>query len=320
MDKNSIQLKPPAILLHRSENSVYPHIKHLLDQLDIPYQEVQFLAEISNKLDLHQIFLVIAIIDIDTAGIDFLRSLMNYDQLIQRLMICSKNDKNILEKSINKAHINYLQFLPLDNEALTTLIRKAQKRHQNLLRTFERFEILSKTTQNLFHDKEKYKKEAVSDSLTGLLNRRSFFSLLSGMWERDKAPQLSLAMLDIDHFKKINDNFGHIAGDRVLKQFGQILLGNLREGHDQAFRFGGEEFIIISFRATKKEMHGLAMRILSIVRETAVEFQNQQISFTFSAGISNSEDAASVDELVHLADTALYKAKDEGRNRIYINE
>jgi diguanylate cyclase (GGDEF)-like protein len=163
---------------------------------------------------------------------------------------------------------------------------------------------------------ERYKREALNDSLTGLLNRRAFSSLMSSMMGNTEPIPFALAMIDLDRFKKVNDRFGHVAGDKVLKAFSRLLHENMREGLDQAFRYGGEEFAVLSFHSSMEDMINLMKRILELARSTIVEFEGKKIRFTFSAGIAHSKETVIPERLIELADEQLYKAKNEGRNRI----
>jgi diguanylate cyclase (GGDEF)-like protein len=245
---------------------------------------------------------------------------MHFDHLIQRMMLTEKNDTTLFERAVNKAHINYYLPLPLDEEAFSLYVRKALKRHHDLTRPFQQLQMLSQITRDLFSDKERYKREALNDSLTGLLNRRAFNSLLESFFEKKSDPVTSipftLAMIDLDHFKKVNDQYGHVGGDEVLKSFSRQLTLNLRGGLDQAFRYGGEEFAILSFHSTKYDMVQLLKRLKELVQSSPVDFEGRSIAFTFSAGVAHSDEAHSPGDLIERADQQLYKAKAEGRNRI----
>lgn len=309
----------PQIILHRSEGPYYAMVRQCLLSWNFPFIEAGFLAGVGDKKILESTQLAIAVMDGERDGIDFLRSVMRYDPLIQRMLMTAQIDTGLLEQAVNKAHINYYLPLPPDKESLFLYINKAHKRYDDLIRPFTRFKMLSRLTHDLFYDKEKYKKEAVSDALTGLLNRRSFSTFLASLYEpdpdRQRQPAFAMAMLDLDHFKNINDTFGHLAGDQVLRTFGRLLHDNLREGLDQAFRYGGEEFVIISMNASVADMEHAIDRLLKRVREIRVTYEGREMAFTFSAGVVHSSMADSMDKIIRLADEMLYKAKETGRNR-----
>ncbi len=164
---------------------------------------------------------------------------------------------------------------------------------------------------------------SIRDPLTNIYNRRHIFSRLNEIkakYERNKM-DFSIAILDIDYFKRVNDNFGHLAGDFVLQEFTKILDKNIRL-FDLLGRFGGEEFIIIMLNCQKDTASLRIEDILKIIRNTNFIYRNQRINFTFSAGISDSCDKEfenlNLDRLIDSADKKLYLAKKLGRNRIVI--
>ncbi len=164
---------------------------------------------------------------------------------------------------------------------------------------------------------------SIRDPLTNIYNRRHIFSRLNEIkakYERNKM-DFSIAILDIDYFKRVNDNFGHLAGDFVLQEFTKILDKNIRL-FDLLGRFGGEEFIIIMLNCQKDTASLRIEDILKIIRNTNFIYRNQRINFTFSAGISDSCDKEfenlNLDGLIDSADKKLYLAKKLGRNRIVI--
>jgi diguanylate cyclase (GGDEF)-like protein len=160
------------------------------------------------------------------------------------------------------------------------------------------------------------KRLAATDDLTGLANRRSFRSTLASELGRSVRTerQLCLLLMDLDHFKMINDTLGHGAGDRVLANVGELLeSGLLRSGIDVAARVGGEEFAIIL--PETDEAGGV--RVAERVR-LAVASQVDNIGTTVSIGVAASHPGDSTDSLLRAADTALYGAKDDGRNCVRV--
>jgi diguanylate cyclase (GGDEF)-like protein len=162
---------------------------------------------------------------------------------------------------------------------------------------------------------------AITDPLTGLFNRRRFTDVLRrefAVTQRYKNV-LSCVMVDLDHFKPVNDRFGHDAGDEVLKQTARKLADTLREV-DLAARYGGEEFVILLPHTQKTEAAIVAERILELVRAQRFEFSGETLSVTASFGIADTADVSEgkAEELVRLADVALYRAKDGGRNRVVV--
>ena len=159
--------------------------------------------------------------------------------------------------------------------------------------------------------------QATVDSLTGVFVRRYFFQRLEREIKRSryyKTP-LALLMMDLDHFKKKNDTYGHQAGDYVLRETGKVLKKNLREGHVIA-RYGGEEFAVILRETPKKYAVKIAERIRKAVEKHKYEFQGTLIPCTMSVGGTMLKEEDSLEDLIQRADQALYKAKEEGRNRV----
>jgi diguanylate cyclase (GGDEF)-like protein len=155
------------------------------------------------------------------------------------------------------------------------------------------------------------------DSLTGLVNHSRLQQQLeieSARALRQRQP-LSLAMIDIDHFKQVNDNHGHQTGDRVLKNLARFLRQRLRAS-DIVGRYGGEEFAVLlsdtSGEIAEEVMNSLRRDFAAIPHETG----GDSITGTFSTGIASLPEHASVRELILAADKALYRAKNAGRNRV----
>jgi len=179
-------------------------------------------------------------------------------------------------------------------------------------------ELILKLTQEVSRLNEHIKKLAITDPLTGLYNRNYLNLIVEKnyipLWKRQEFP-LSVALLDVDNFKSINDVYGHQKGDEVLHRFGQIVKGSIR-GSDIPIRFGGEEILII-FPSSKKEE---AIRAVKRIREGLIrEDFGIGRPVTFSSGLADFPTDVSVpgelDKLIEIADERLYKAKSLGKNR-----
>lgn len=160
-------------------------------------------------------------------------------------------------------------------------------------------------------------KLAVTDGLTGLLNHRAITDLLAKVFEESNRYNqvFSIAMVDIDNFKKINDEFGHPFGDEVLIKVASVIEGNLRKT-DSVGRYGGEEFLIIFKHARLDD----ASKSMERVREKIenLKWQNENIKVTISAGLCEKQPNDNVSTIVARADELLYKAKKAGKNKIKI--
>ena len=160
----------------------------------------------------------------------------------------------------------------------------------------------------------RHRSEAMRDPLTGLRNRRGLFD----DFPDDVAGDATVVVMDLDHFKAINDRFGHAAGDRVLRAFAEIILSNIRSS-DIAGRLGGEEFCILS-DATPAAAAAMAERIRSHLEEKPFMTPSGVMQATVSAGIAvRSAELESLQALLDRADVALYQAKESGRNRVHIS-
>jgi len=166
--------------------------------------------------------------------------------------------------------------------------------------------------------RRKIKELVVHDSLTGLYNRRYLLhslDLLVAKSGRDAEP-LACLMIDVDHFKAINDRFGHQCGDEVLSELGRIMRTSSRS-YDLAARYGGEEFTLVLPNTTLSTALQVAERLRQDIASHRFVFREQQITCTISLGIACLEDADdSPERLLDRADRALYAAKGLGRNRV----
>lgn len=159
----------------------------------------------------------------------------------------------------------------------------------------------------------------IRDSLTGLLNHTKTKELLDVEIERARRHKrdLSFAMIDLDHFKRVNDTYGHPTGDRVLKNLSRLLLQRLRKV-DIVGRYGGEEFALILTDTTGAD----AVRVLDDIRKDLAQIrqraENAEFTVTFSCGIASYPDFATSEAICNAADKALYRAKESGRNRVVL--
>lgn len=191
-----------------------------------------------------------------------------------------------------------------------------QKRHRMELQQAN--EKLTRQLEEIQELQSRLQEQAIRDALTGLYNRRYLDETLPRELSRAKRDgyPLALIMVDIDHFKQVNDTYGHAAGDEVIRSLGTILRQGAREG-DIACRYGGEEFVIALPRMTVAAALERAQRWRAQVQAIQVRHGDFDICFTISAGVSGYPDhAADPENLIEYADLALYKSKTNGRNRV----
>jgi len=169
------------------------------------------------------------------------------------------------------------------------------------------------------HENAHYKELASIDPLTGALNRRKFDEIIEEeiLISNNNQRDFSIMLLDIDHFKKINDTYGHATGDQVLQLFYQLCYKTVRFS-DIVTRVGGEEFVILMPATNLHQARRFAERIRATVNDTSLTVANHNIHITVSIGVTqwNSEHFESSDELLDFSDQGLYEAKNSGRNKV----
>jgi diguanylate cyclase (GGDEF)-like protein len=183
---------------------------------------------------------------------------------------------------------------------------------------FEELHARLRAGQRILKLQEQLRIEATHDALTGTLNRRAIRNVL----EREAAraarhgSPLGVLVLDLDYFKKVNDSFGHAVGDAVLTQVSRRLSVPLRR-YDAVGRYGGEEFLVALPQCDLEQAAEIGERVRLSVASAPIETSAGAMFVTVSIGAASmNEHPASIDELIHRADRALYEAKQQGRNRV----
>lgn len=172
--------------------------------------------------------------------------------------------------------------------------------------------------KNALELSRQYQDLAMRDPLTKLANRRNAATILEqekSRLQRNNEP-LSVLLCDLDHFKLVNDKYGHNGGDMVLTELSTLFKEQVRQ-QDCVARWGGEEFLIILPQTSAEQANIIAEKIRSSVEQHTVNFLSQQINVTISIGISQLSEDQSIDELINTADKCLYQAKTLGRNRVH---
>jgi len=187
---------------------------------------------------------------------------------------------------------------------------------------FEIFKIISSyvaiALQNINQSKA-FKELSIRDTLTGLLNRRGFTEAYENVVVKQsyQIKTLALIMLDLDFFKQVNDTFGHLVGDEVLLHIGKFLQG-MNKDHELTARLGGEEFALVVINESRETVNDIAEYIRYQIEHIVIPYQRTEISVTTSVGVGymESQHALGYKDLYYKADSALYQAKDLGRNRV----
>ncbi|MFW1676150.1 diguanylate cyclase [Pontibacter sp. JAM-7] len=163
------------------------------------------------------------------------------------------------------------------------------------------------------------KQLSITDELTALYNQRHFYNVLASEISRAQrySHRLSLVCLDLDHFKSVNDSYGHLEGDRILTLIGEVMLSCIRQG-DTAFRYGGDEFMLLLPETDLADARKIAERIrLSFNRQcrySVDQLENSLVQVAMSLGVTETDGFEAVDNLVQRADQAMYQAKQQGGN------
>jgi len=222
----------------------------------------------------------------------------------------NESDELVIDEVI-KYVVAYLVFAVV----FLLLINKVRAQFLFMQETEHRLEMtVQERTRDLEH-------MATHDALTGLHNRNALSKYLNDECARTSRynHNMSIFMLDLDHFKNINDNYSHLVGDRVLVQIASVLKNTIR-ATDFSGRYGGEEFVVVLPETSLDEARELAQRLLEKIRNTPIEVSaSLTLSITTSIGVASYPDHAdNPEELLKKADMALYQAKENGRDRIEV--
>jgi diguanylate cyclase (GGDEF)-like protein len=254
-------------------------------------------------------------------GLEMIKSLRETElgRFVYIIVLTMLDDKNKLAEAFSLGADDYLA-KPVDKQVLQARLSAGLRvvTEQHKLRA--ELEQLHSRLFDLNRSNDQAQKDALIDVLTGLYNRRHALDRLAQEWSTSNRHHqaLSILMIDIDHFKQINDRYGHDVGDRVLCEFAGILKENERVA-DIPCRFGGEEFIVILPGTNLEGALLLAERIRVSVENKMIPLQDEAIKLTVSIGVAMRTPAhTNVEMMIKAADKALYSAKNFGRNQLSI--
>ncbi len=238
----------------------------------------------------------------DGTSIDFLREAEKEGIETPVIVISGQGDEMLVSQVIQLGAYEYLPKNRINLESVSRVINN----------TLER----ARLRNDVKKAQAKMAEMSTVDELTKLHNRRYFIEALEGEFERASRYEIEMAliMVDLDHFKKINDTYGHPSGDMVLSEIGRILKKHVRR-NDIACRYGGEEFAVILSNVSRENIYAAYDRFREMVSEHLFEYESNQFHITVSIGIAFSNNAESANDLLSQADQALYQAKDTGRNK-----
>ncbi|MGC9062399.1 diguanylate cyclase [Calditerrivibrio sp.] len=219
-------------------------------------------------------------------------------------MVLSKVDE--LSKEISKK---------IDNKHTALKHLEQEKKHVN--KELSEYKVKEQELAKIKKELEKYKMESVTDPLTGLFNRKFMIKKIEEEIERGKryGSKFSIIFLDIDNFKRMNDVYGHIVGDFVLKYLANIIKSELRKV-DYAFRYGGEEMVILLSETNLENALKFSERLLEVVRNTIFKYKTEDLKITVSIGVAEFKLGETIEQLIERADMAMLKAKQAGKDRV----
>ncbi len=249
----------------------------------------------------------LAVLDWEMPGLDGLETCRRIRNLQPfnppyLIILTSREEKADLVRGLDAGANDYIS-KPYDNDELLARIRVGER--------------MMELQAELIEARDALAHEAMHDHLTGALNRRAILDGLEKELKRAarRKSTLSIGLLDIDHFKAVNDSYGHQAGDAVLWGFVQTIKGALRE-YDLVGRYGGEEFVVVAPDTVDSARESLYERLRASIADLRTPVQSGEIGVTVSIGVAGSEIADTVDLILAAADVALYRAKEAGRNRV----
>jgi len=245
----------------------------------------------------------VVLMDINLPGIDGTEALrrirkFNPFQCVVMLTAFATVDNAI--QALKEGATDFIK-KPFENEHLIHIVNQCLEKYRT---TIEK-QILEEEVRRL----------SITDDLTSLYNHRYFFKILESELARliRQKTSLSLLMFDVDNFKKYNDLYGHLEGDKVLRKIGQIVRQSIRSNVDSGYRYGGDEFAALLIGATVDQALTIAERIRSLIEQAG--FQD----ITVSIGLAEFKNHFDLEEFVKSADDAMYVAKHSGGNRVYTN-
>ena len=223
------------------------------------------------------------------------------------IMVSSFDDVESISKCIQLGASDYLP-KPVNSTILT----------QKVASTLERKSLREREEQLL----SELHRQAITDEMTGVPNRRYVFEQLERSFDdikKNSKEHFATAIFDIDHFKNVNDTYGHAAGDEIIKKVCNLATSIIKSPNIFG-RIGGEEFLAVIFNDSENHLQQICEKIRTSVEKEETLFDNQKISVTLSGGVCFSNESSSVSDLVNKADERLYLAKKNGRNKFYLKE
>jgi diguanylate cyclase (GGDEF)-like protein len=222
------------------------------------------------------------------------------DKTVNTVKHIHKTSNDIKEKSTKLLE----EIEPIDTEEIKSLVIEFSSK------LLEKINKMQLKINELEMELEKAYKELLIDPLTNAFNRKAFEKDIKKLLEigKNRDLDMALAIIDIDHFKRINDSYGHLVGDFVLKKVVEIIRRLLREG-DKIYRIGGDEFIVLLNRVDLQTTEKIIDRIISTVNKTKMKYKDDLIEVTVSIGVTMHRKGDTIESIIKRADEAVYEAK-----------
>jgi two-component system cell cycle response regulator len=245
----------------------------------------------------------VVLMDINLPGIDGTEALKRIRENNPLLCVIILTAFATVDNAIQALKEGAAEFIkkPFENEHLVHMVNQCLEKYRTL-----------KEKEKL---EEEVRRLSITDDLTGLYNHRHFYKTLEAELVRmtRQNTSLSLLMFDLDNFKRYNDLYGHLEGDKVLRKIGEIVRHSIRSNVDSGYRYGGDEFAVLLIGASLDHAQAIAERIRSSIEEAG--FQD----ITVSIGLAEFDERFDLEGFVQSADEAMYVSKHSGGNRVYTN-
>ncbi len=293
------------ILLVDDSDDAFKIIKDILN--DLNFNNLSRAVNIKEALtvlkqDKFDLILLDHFLD-DGTGFDFLTRIAKEGIEIPVVVVTAYGNEMLVAQMIQSGAYDYLPKSKLSTESLSRVINNTIEKG--------RLKAEAKKAQ------ARMAEMSTIDELTKLANRRYFAEALEGELERARRykTEMMLVIMDLDHFKKINDTYGHLAGDMVLSEIGKELKEHIRY-NDLACRYGGEELAVILPNTNQDSACIAYERFRKMIEEHLFKYESNKLDIKVSIGIASSNDSKSLNDLIAHADHALYQAKETGRNKV----
>jgi len=245
----------------------------------------------------------VVLMDINLPGIDgteALRRVRGINPLLCVIMLTAFATVDNAIQALKEGAADFIK-KPFENEHLIHIVNQCLEKHRT-----------SKEKERL---EEEVRRLSFTDDLTGLYNHRYFYKTLEGELVRmmRQKTSLSLLMFDLDNFKRYNDLYGHLEGDKVLREIGEIVRHSIRSNVDSGYRYGGDEFAVLLIGASLDQAQAIAERIRSSIEQAGFK------GLTVSIGLAEFDERLDLEGFVKSADDAMYVSKHSGGNQVYTN-